>query len=115
MDRHPLSRVRRAALALALGVAAAPALAQVSVADPWVRGIVAGQRATGAFIFGVIGLFTFLGVVTPGMALQQPLKDGDSVPITLTFEGRDGKRQTVEVKAPVRPLTAGPPAHKGHN
>ncbi len=50
MDRHPLSRVRRAALALALGVAAAPALAQVSVADPWVRGIVAGQRATGAFM-----------------------------------------------------------------
>ena len=161
MDRHPLCRVLRAALALALalGVAAAPALAQVSVADPWVRGIVAGQRATGAFMTLTAQADTALVaaaspvakiveihemamdggmmkmravpkldlkagqavVLKPGgyhvmlMALQQPLKDGDSVPITLTFEGRDGKRQTVEVKAPVRPLTAPVPPHKGHN
>ena len=34
-----------AALSLAL-----PAAAQVAVADPWVRGTVAGQKATGAFM-----------------------------------------------------------------
>ena len=38
------------------------------------------------------------------MDLAQPLKDGDTVPITLTFEDKGGARQTVEVKAVVRPL-----------
>ena len=46
------------------------------------------------------------------MALQQSLKEGDDVPITLTFEGRDGRKQTLEVKARVRALTAAPPGHK---
>ena len=36
--------------------------------------------------------------------LKGPLKAGDSVPITLVFEGKDRKRETVEVKAPVRAL-----------
>ena len=36
--------------ALATLLIAAPALAQVTVADPWVRGTVAQQRATGAFM-----------------------------------------------------------------
>jgi hypothetical protein len=31
------------------------------------------------------------------------------VPVTLTFEDKAGKRQTVEVKAPVRALTAPAP------
>lgn len=39
------------------------------------------------------------------MALQQPLEAGRTVPITLTFEGRDGKRTRVEVAAKVTPLT----------
>ncbi|MCE2945973.1 MAG: copper chaperone PCu(A)C [bacterium] len=39
--------------------------------------------------------------------LVRPLEPGASVPITLTFEGKDGKRETVQVKAEVRPLTAG--------
>ena len=38
------------------------------------------------------------------MALQQPLKDGDTVRITLTLEQRDGKRSTLDVDAKVRPL-----------
>ena len=41
------SRFRVAAL---LGVAMAAANAQVTVDDPWVRGVVAGQSATGAFM-----------------------------------------------------------------
>ena len=41
------------------------------------------------------------------MDLAQPLKEGDTVPLTLTFEDQAGKKQTVEVKAPVRALTAG--------
>ena len=37
------------ALAAALAVAT-PAVAQIAVTDPWVRGTVAGQKATGAFM-----------------------------------------------------------------
>jgi len=44
--------------------------------------------------------------------LIKPLEKGATVPITLTFEGRDGKRETVTVKAEVRELAAGAP--KGH-
>ncbi|MGH8617303.1 MAG: copper chaperone PCu(A)C [Burkholderiales bacterium] len=44
------------------------------------------------------------------MDLKQPLKAGDSVPITLTFEKADKSRQTVEVKATVRALGAPTPA-----
>jgi copper(I)-binding protein len=44
------------------------------------------------------------------MDLKQPLKEGDTVPVTLTFEDKAGKKQTVEVKAPVRALTAPAPA-----
>jgi copper(I)-binding protein len=40
------------------------------------------------------------------MGLASPLKEGDTVPVTLTFKAKDGKTQTVEVKAPVRALTA---------
>ncbi|MBQ0959239.1 copper chaperone PCu(A)C [Ideonella sp. 4Y11] len=44
------------------------------------------------------------------MELKQPLKDGDSVPLSLVVEGKDGKRETLELKAPVRPLGAANPA-----
>jgi copper(I)-binding protein len=49
--------------------------------------------------------------------LKQPLKAGETVPLTLTFEKADKSRQTVEVKAEVRALgaTAAPaPAHGEH-
>ena len=36
--------------------------------------------------------------------LAKPLKEGDTVPLTLTFEDKTGKKQTVVVKAPVRAL-----------
>lgn len=50
------------------------------------------------------------------MDLKQQVKEGDVVPITLVVEGKDGKRESVEVKAPVRALGAGvqPAAHGGH-
>ena len=138
--------------AIVLAVAAVPALAcaQVAVTEPWVRGTVEGQRATGAFMKvtpvtdlklvaaaspvakiveihemtmdgGVMKMRAIpkldlpAGKATelkPGgyhvmlMALTKPLAEGETVPITLTFEDAAGKRQTLEVKAPVRPLTA---------
>ena len=49
--------------------------------------------------------------------LHNQLKDGDRVPLTLTFEDAQGKRSDVKVDAPVRPLTATMPAAHGagHN
>ena len=50
------------------------------------------------------------------MDLKSQLKDGDAVPLTLTFETKDGKRQTLEVKATARTMKA--PAqspHGGHS
>jgi copper(I)-binding protein len=45
--------------------------------------------------------------------LHNQLKDGDVVPLTLTFEDAQGKRSDVKVDAPVRPLTATMPAGHG--
>ena len=38
------------------------------------------------------------------MELKQELRAGETVPVTLVVEGADKKRETVEVKATVRPL-----------
>ena len=137
---------------------AAAASAQVAVTDPWVRGTVTGQKATGAFmqlkspadtalvaaaspVAKIVevhemkmegGMMKMNAVdrlalpagkavdLKPGgyhvmlMDLVKPLKDGDTVPLQLTFEDKAGKKQTVEVKAVVRPLAASgtPPAAK---
>ena len=51
------------------------------------------------------------------MALKAPLKEGDTVPITLTFKDKDGRASTIVVNAPVKALTAAPasaPAHAKH-
>lgn len=49
------------------------------------------------------------------MNLKAQVKEGDTVPLTLVFEGKDGKRQTVEVKAPVHGLAhQGKQDHSGH-
>jgi copper(I)-binding protein len=37
--------------------------------------------------------------------LKQQLKDGEQVPLTLTFMGADKKRENVTVQVPVKPLT----------
>jgi len=40
------------------------------------------------------------------MGVAQPLKPGDTVPLTLTFEERNGTTSTVQVSAKVQPLSA---------
>ncbi len=42
------------------------------------------------------------------MGLTEQIKDGDTVPLTLTVEGKDKRRETIELKAPVRPLNYAP-------
>ncbi|MCX7176551.1 MAG: copper chaperone PCu(A)C [Proteobacteria bacterium] len=137
----------------------APVWAQgVIVSGAWVRGTVAGQMATGAFmelkagedatllgasspVAGVVEVHEMTmdnGVMKmralprlslpvgkavalrPGsyhimlMDLKQPLKKGDSVPLTLRVEGKDKKVSTLEVKAEVRDLTAMPAMEHQH-
>lgn len=147
-----------AAFALVAGLGSGVANAQVTVADAWVRGTVAGQQATGAFMQlkaaadtalvsasspvagvveihemkmdgGVMKMSAIKSLAVPAgksvelkpggyhvmlMALKQPLKDGDVVPVTLNFEDKTGKKQSLEVKAAVKSLTAPAkePAHK---
>jgi hypothetical protein len=124
------------------------AQAQTVVKDPWVRGTVAGQKATGMFaqvtsasggklvsatspVAGVVEIHEMVmdgsvmkmraipGLELPAgktvdlkpggyhvmlMDLKQELKAGESVPVTLVIEGAGGKRESVELKAPVKPL-----------
>ena len=40
------------------------------------------------------------------MDLKQQMKDGDTVPVTLVVEGKDGKKETIALKAPVKDLAA---------
>jgi periplasmic copper chaperone A len=42
--------------------------------------------------------------------LKQPMKPGDTVPVTLVVESKDGKKETLELKVPVRPLGGAMPA-----
>lgn len=157
MLRHILAAV--AGLALA-----SSAFAQVTVKEPWVRGTVAEQKATGAFMqltspadtrlvevrspaAKIVEVHEMVMVentmkmravqgglelpagktveLKPGsyhvmlIDLKAPLKEGDVVPLTLVLQGKDGKKDTVEVKAPVRALNAAAPAkmeemHKSH-
>ena len=48
------------------------------------------------------------------VGIKEPIKEGQSVPLTLVVEGKDGKRESVEVKAAVRSLTAHGDGHGGH-
>ncbi len=133
-----------------LAVAAFAAHAQTTVKDPWVRGTVAGQKATGMFgqvtsttggklvaasspMAGVVEIHEMAmdgnvmkmravsGLELPAgkavdlkpggyhvmlMDLKQELKPGDAVPVTLVIEGPGGKRESVEIKAPVKALAA---------
>jgi copper(I)-binding protein len=131
------------------------AQAQTTVKDPWIRGTVAQQKATGMFaqlssagggklvsasspVAGVVEIHEMVmdGSVMkmravpaldlpagktvdlkPGgyhvmlMDLKQELKPGQTVPVTLVIEGADKKRETIEVKAAVKPLAE---AHSKH-
>lgn len=50
------------------------------------------------------------------MDLPRQMQAGETVPLTLVFEGKDGKRETREVQAPVRPVnaSAAPAGHSQH-
>ena len=48
------------------------------------------------------------------MDLKEQMKEGATVPVTLVIEGKDKKRSTVEVKAPVKPLTTPAKAEPEH-
>jgi periplasmic copper chaperone A len=122
--------------------------AATTVADAWVRGTVAQQQASGAFMritsaeggklvsvsspvaanvevheMKMDGGVMKMGAVPsldlpagqavelkPGgyhvmlMGLKQQLKAGDSVPLTLTVEGKGGQKETVQITAPVKAL-----------
>jgi copper(I)-binding protein len=145
-----LPRLPALLLAALICATAVPSVAQVVVTNPWVRGTVAGQKTTGAFMQLQSPIDTTLvgaaspvarivevhemkmegGVMKmqavdrlalpagkpvelkPGgyhvmlMDLAQTLKEGDTVPVMLTFENKAGAKQTVEVKAKVRALAA---------
>lgn len=132
--------------------------ADIEIKAPWVRGTVAGQTATGAFmeVTSKAGA-TLVGAASPVagvteihemkmdggvmkmravarldlpagkpvilgpsgyhvmlMNLKQTIKPGDSVPLTLQFEGKDKKVEMVEVVAEVRDLTSKAPAANRH-
>ncbi|MBL8351432.1 MAG: copper chaperone PCu(A)C [Burkholderiaceae bacterium] len=135
-----------------------PALAQTTVKDPWVRGTVAEQKATGAFMqitsssggrlvsasspaAGVVEIHemamdgnTMKMRAIPGldlpagkavelkpggyhvmlMDLRTPLAAGASVDLTLVVEGKDGKKESIALKAPVRSLAAPAAAKDPH-
>lgn len=151
--------MKRITLSLFTLLLAAAAHAQVTIQDPWVRGTVPQQKATGLFmnidaaqdVRLVAGQSPVAGVVEihemvmegnvmkmrevagglpigkgrtmnlkPGgyhvmlMDLKQPLKGGETVPVTLTFEDvASKKRFTQDVKAPVTALGAGNAAPAG--
>lgn len=138
------------AAALVGTLAALPAAAQTTVSAPWVRGTVAQQKATGAFMqisSATGGKLLSISSPAAGVAeihemsmdgntmrmravaaldlpagqtvelkpggfhvmlldLKAPLKAGDNVDLTLLVEGRDGKRETIVLKAPVKALGA---------
>ncbi len=130
----------------------------IEIKAPWVRGTVAGQTATGAFMeitsksgASLVGAASPVAGVTevhemkmdggvmkmravarldlpagkpvilgPGgyhvmlMNLKQTIKTGDSVPLTLQFEGKDRKVEMLEVVAEVRDMTSKAPAANPH-
>lgn len=138
----------------ALFTTSAWAQTAVQVEGAWVRGTVASQKGSGAFMkltastpVRLVGVQTSVAGITelhemamdkdimlmrevpginlaagrplelkPGgfhvmlMDLKQPLKAGESVALTLTFEDAAKKRFTQEVKAAVVPLGATPAA-----
>ena len=132
------------------------ASAQTTVKEAWVRGTVAQQKATGAFMqitsaqggklisvaspaAGVVEIHEMAmegdvmkmravkGVDLPAgkavelkpggyhvmlMDLKQQAKVGESIALTLVIEGKDGKRESLEIKAPVKALGAAETMHK---
>ena len=72
------------------------------------------EKATEAFDAGDFRWAAELANHVMLMELKQPLKEGETVPVTLNFEDKAGKKQSIEIKAAVKSLTtpAKEPAHK---
>ncbi|MCC7487443.1 MAG: copper chaperone PCu(A)C [Burkholderiales bacterium] len=142
-----------ASFAVALGVIAPAAAQSVSVRQPWIRGTIAGQKATGAYMeisstafarlvaaespaagaveihnmkmeAGVMKMAAVTGIdVLPGkpvhlapggyhlmlLELKRPLKAGERVPLRLSFELANGRRESLRLDAEVRDLAGKPP------
>ena len=149
-----MNRVQRLVVIASLAATVHNASAQTVVKEAWVRGTVAQQKATGAFmqltstqggklvsvaspVAGVVEIHEMsmegnvmkmravAGVDLPAgkpvelkpggyhvmlMDLKQQAKVGESIALTLVVEGKDGKRETIAVNAPVKALDTG--AHK---
>lgn len=146
---------------VALLTATGAAVAQTTVKEPWIRGTVAQQKATGMFAqitsanggklvsassaaAGLVEIHEMAmegnvmkmralpaGLALPAgktvelksggyhimlMDLKKPLTVGEIVTVNLVVEGADGKKETLAVQAPVKPLSAGmmPKAEGGH-
>lgn len=137
-------------LILSLALITAAAQAQTSATEPWARGTVAAQKASGAFVQlrspdaarlvaasspvagrveihemamdgGVMKMRQIPGLDLPAgktvelkpgglhlmlMDLKAPLKDGETVPLTLTVERAGKPAETLQLQVPVRPLGA---------
>ncbi|MCV2219375.1 copper chaperone PCu(A)C [Thauera sp. Sel9] len=149
---------RKVVVSLFAALLSSAALAQVEVAEPWVRATVAQQKATGAFmrltaardarlvearspVAGVVEIHEMkmegdvmkMNAIAaldlpagkavelkPGgyhvmlLDLHAQVKEGEMVPLTLVVEDRDGRREQIEVQAPVRPLAAGRGSQRDH-
>ena len=60
-----------------------------------------------SFANGLKGMALNLETDNVGVVIfgdDRDIKEGDTVPVSLVFEGKDGKRQTLEVKATARTL-----------
>ncbi len=157
MKNHCFVKYTFAILVLVMLSATAAHAQEVSVKDAWIRGMVQGQSATGAFMEltgksdarlvgvtspatktvevhnmkvenGVMKMFPVESIVLPAgkpvklapggyhvmlMDLKKPLNAGDRVPLQLTFELANKKRETVELSVEVRDLKGQPaPQHK---
>ncbi len=149
--------IRHLLAAVVFGLAtAAPSWAQTTVKNPWVRGTVPQQKATGLFAQitsasggklvsvsspvagaaeihemsmadGVMRMRALAALELPAgktvelkpggyhvmlLDLKQQVKAGQTVPVTLVIEEKDGRRELIEVKAPVQAL--GAKEHGGH-
>lgn len=47
--------------------------------------------------------------------LKNPIGEGDAVPLTLVFEDKDKKRETLELKVPARALVSTSGTHNTNN
>ena len=157
------SAISLSAAILALAFTSSLAMAQsVTVKDPWIRGTVQGQSATGAFMEltgkssarlvgadspaaktvevhnmkienGVMRMLPVDGIDVPAgktvklvpggyhvmmMGLHKPLVEGQKVPLKLTFELANKKRETLGLSVEVRSLAGKPKmegmGHHGH-